>query len=275
MEVRDRCSLCGGVCSAKGSYVVLGKYDAAIASCDLCGFTFAINPIWLSDAYFSPMTSVDIGQLDRCVTYSAATKVLIEVFHNRRGRFLDFGGGYGLFVRRMRDLGYDFVWYDKKCPNLFAKGFEGVLKSSQRYEIITAFEVMEHMLNPGSDLEQILQSSKSFLFSTELLPKEFPGFGEWPYFGPEHGQHISFYSATSLKRFAAAHGKKFVTDGNSLHMITEQPISNSLFRVITNRTCASLLAQLRRRDTLLYSDFQRLRSDALKITDQRASTLIE
>jgi hypothetical protein len=187
------CNLCGGDCSSKGSYIILGKYEANVAQCKVCGFTFVIEPTWLSEAYSAAMTSVDIGHLDRCLEDSRIVKILIELFHNRRLPSLDFGGGYGLFVRRMRDLGYHFFWYDSQCPNFFAKGFEMELAEVQRYEVITAFEVVEHLVDPGAVLERILGSCKSFVFSTELLPEPFPHFAEWSYFGPEHGQHMFFY----------------------------------------------------------------------------------
>jgi hypothetical protein len=39
-------------------------------------------------------------------------------------RFIDYGGGYGLFVRLMRDAGFDYYWFDKFCDNVLSKGFE-------------------------------------------------------------------------------------------------------------------------------------------------------
>ena len=60
--------------------------------------------------------------------------------------FLDFGGGYGVFTRWMRDEGYDFFHYDQHCPNLFAPGHEADISGSVRYELATAFEVFEHIV---------------------------------------------------------------------------------------------------------------------------------
>ena len=38
-------------------------------------------------------------------------------------RFIDFGGGYGVFTRVMGNIGYDFYWRDAHRENLFAKRF--------------------------------------------------------------------------------------------------------------------------------------------------------
>ncbi len=37
---------------------------------------------------------------------------------------MDFGAGHGVFVRMMRDKGFDFFWNDIYCKNLYAKDFE-------------------------------------------------------------------------------------------------------------------------------------------------------
>ena len=65
------------------------------------------------------------------------------------GNFLDFGDGYGVFTRWMRDEGYAFFHYDQHCPNLFAPGHEADISGSVRYELATAFEVFEYIVEPA------------------------------------------------------------------------------------------------------------------------------
>ena len=267
-----RCDLCGGDCVSRGSYSILGKYEAHIAQCQECAYAFAVEPSWLEEAYSSPMTAVDMGPLHRCIEQARPARMLMEVLYRGRGRGLDFGAGYGLFVRRMRDLGYQFFWHDTHCPNLFARGFEGDLKESEHYQMITAFEVMEHLVSPNALLKSILSSSDSFLFSTMLLPEPFPSFDEWWYFGPEHGQHVSFYSRRTLRRLAETMGKRFVTNGFNLHMITSSRINRRLFEVVTNATIAALFELVWRRDSLLMSDFEAGRSAALEEISKQKMT---
>ncbi len=45
--------------------------------------------------------------------------------------FLDYAGGYGVFTRLMRDIGFDFYWHDPYTQNLFANGFEKDIKLIQ------------------------------------------------------------------------------------------------------------------------------------------------
>ena len=108
--------------------------------------------------------------------------------------FLDYAGGYGVFTRLMRDIGFDFYWHDPYTQNLFANGFEDDLKSNSKFELLTAFEVFEHLVNPKEELEKMLRFSDTIVFSTELMPQEIPDPEEWWYYGFNHGQHISFYT---------------------------------------------------------------------------------
>jgi hypothetical protein len=50
-------------------------------------------------------------------------------------------GGYGMFVRLMRDGGFDFHREDPLCDNLFAQGFDR--QDDGTFELVTAFEVFE------------------------------------------------------------------------------------------------------------------------------------
>lgn len=235
-----------------------------MAECLVCGYLFAHKPEWLSEAYSTPMTSVDQGPLNRCIENSRATKVLIELFHNRRGRYLDFGGGYGLLVRRMRDLGYQYFRHDPQCPNLFANRYDAALTASSRFEMITAFEVLEHLVDPRETIERILSVSQSFLFSTVLLPQPRPAYDAWWYFGPEHGQHVSFYSVKTLDRLARAFGKRLVSNMVDLHLITSRPVTSSVFRFVTSNPFRAAFELLHRRRSLLPSDFEQGREEAFR-----------
>ena len=80
-------------------------------------------------------------------------KTLIHFFFDAKARFIDYGGGYGPFVRRMRDLGYNFYWTDRYCQNLFAKGFVADARFSRKFELLTAVEVFEHLVDPWEEIQ--------------------------------------------------------------------------------------------------------------------------
>src|SRR5215468_658667 len=117
-----------GVCESRseniGQAIVMGKHMANYYGCTRCGFVQVANPHWLDEAYESAMTSTDIGHIWRADYLSKVTKAVIHAFNKPKGTFLDYGAGYGIAVRKMRDLGYDFRWHDKYSENVFAKGFE-------------------------------------------------------------------------------------------------------------------------------------------------------
>ena len=149
---------------------MLGRYDADYVRCDHCGFVQTVDPVWLAEAYDEAVVSTDIGSVFRCDELSKIAKTLLHAFFDPRARCLDYGGGYGLFVRRMRDLGYDFRWYDKYCRNLFAVGFDTDLATGERFELLTAFEVFEHLPDPWTEIRRMAELSDNIFFTTELVP---------------------------------------------------------------------------------------------------------
>jgi len=252
-----KCKICSSDTSAFGSATLLNKYDVHYYRCDHCGFVQTEAPYWLEEAYQTAVARSDVGLVRRNVTFAVVSRAIISFLFDLKAAFVDYGGGYGLFVRLMRDAGFDFYWIDKYCPNLFAKGFEAHPGSGEgRYELLTAFEVFEHMVHPLEEIEQMLRLSKNILFSTELIPREEPKPGEWWYYAPEDGQHISFFTLDSL----AAIGKKFrmnlYSNGRTLHLLTPKKIPASLFKLISLYPVAWVLQLFRRQPSLLERDHQ-------------------
>ncbi|MBD1852324.1 glycosyltransferase [Cyanobacteria bacterium FACHB-502] len=161
-------------------------------------------------------------------------------FFNHDAKFIDYGGGYGLFVRMMRDLGFDFYWYDKFCQNIFAKGFEADTSGLKNYELATAFEVFEHLTNPVVDISEILKCSSSILFSTELLPPSNPKPDEWWYYALGEGQHISIYTYHSLLQLAEQFNLNLYSNGRSIHLLTQEKISAHQFQSICRYSSRSV-----------------------------------
>jgi len=218
------------------------------------------DPYWLGEAYGEAITKSDVGLLSRNITFSHRSAALLYIFFDKKAKFLDYAGGYGLFVRLMRDAGFEFYWHDKFCVNLFATDLEARDLYGNQYELITAIEVFEHLANPMDEISEMFQISKNILFSTQLIPPSLPKPGEWWYYGPEHGQHISFYTPASLAVIANKFGVNFYTNKDSLHLFSEKKISPFLFRLISDPRLAVLLGRLWRGRSLLESDY----GDAVK-----------
>jgi len=249
------CKICATPTVFFGAARILGTHDVSYQRCPDCGFICTEEPYWFEEAYSSAITGSDIGLVHRNVAMAAVTKVLISTLLDSTGRFVDYAGGYGLFVRLMRDNGFDFRWYDSYCKNIFAGDFVAAPPGSERVELLTAFEVFEHLTEPWNELERMLAFSRTILFTTQLLPEPAPKPGEWWYYGLEHGQHISFYSRRALNRLAERAGLNYYTNGTSMHLFTEKRLSQTLFSLLARYKSARFVAPFFHRTSLIATDY--------------------
>ena len=113
--------------------------------------------------------------------------------------------------------------------NLVARGFEWSGETGN-VELLTSFESFEHFVNPIEELEKMLSISRNIFFSTELLPNPVPFPSDWWYYGLEHGQHVSFYTAKTLQYIAGKFGLNLHTNGIGLHLLTSKKLSDFKFK---------------------------------------------
>ncbi len=220
-----KCNICNKNASLLFKATVLNKYDVSYYRCNVCDFIQTETPYWLDEAYEHAISPLDLGYIDRNIWFSSVTSSLITKNFNVMGKFLDFGGGYGMLARMMRDKGFDFYRYDLYCDNLFCLYFDySDLEEDSKYkiELITAFEVMEHLENPLESLTHLFEQSDSILFSTELIPDSIiSSTKDWWYFIPDVGQHISFYSMKTLEKIASIFSCNLYSK-NNLHLLTKK-----------------------------------------------------
>ena len=201
------CKICRSSCNLLFNTLVLQKYNVNYFQCTSCGFIQTEEPYWLNEAYNDVIAQMDIGLVSRNLEHAIiAEKIINKCFDSNR-KFIDYGGGYGLFVRLMRDQGYNFYRQDNYCENIFASFFDVTDITNHEeiiFELLTSFEVFEHLTNPITDILKMFEYSESILFSTELQPlTKITSVNDWWYFVPETGQHISFYTLKSLQYIAA------------------------------------------------------------------------
>lgn len=225
----NKCLICGGETNILFSTRVLHKYDVSYHKCTCCGFIQSDAPHWLDEAYSDAITSMDIGLIYRNLVYSSAVENVLKTSFDYTKKFLDYAGGYGMYVRLMRDKGFDFYWDDKYCENLFAKHFTlEELEQGQKFEAVTAFEIFEHLANPLEEIEKLFGYSDSIIFSTEIVPdKELTNPGDWWYFAPEGGQHISFYTKQAFEVIASKFSCNFYSNGKDLHILTKKTLKKN------------------------------------------------
>ncbi|MCX6738751.1 MAG: class I SAM-dependent methyltransferase [Candidatus Parcubacteria bacterium] len=218
------CKICQNKTKLIFTAVILKKFTADYFHCPFCKAVQTSEPKWLKEAYSDAITKQDTGLISRNIACARLTLDIAKKCFNPKKRFLDYAGGYGMLVRLMRDGGLDFYLYDQYCQNLFAKdfGIEKLSSKKDRYELITAFEVFEHLVDPMTEIEEIFCHTDSILFSTTLLPKDKEINQKWNYLGLDHGQHIFFYSKKTLEFIAKKFHKNLYTDGKNFHLITSK-----------------------------------------------------
>jgi len=222
-EMLEICKICKTPSQEIFKAKILSKYDVSYFYCNSCGFLQTEEPYWLEESYKASITTSDTGGLLRSLALAETCSLLIYFIFDKNARYLDFAGGYGIFTRRMRDIGFDFYWQDRYTPNLLAKGFE-YTEDVGPVELVTSFESFEHFSDPIGEIEAMLSLSRNILFTTELLSYPVPQPKEWHYYGLHHGQHISFFSDRTLRFIADIYGLKLYSV-HPVHILTEKSLN--------------------------------------------------
>lgn len=260
------CNICENRSKFIFNAIVLNKFNVSYYKCTECGFIQVETPYWLSEAYSEAISSLDVGLVQRNLDLSNFTEDLIKNNFSYKAKFLDYAGGYGLFVRLMRDKGFDFYRQDSFCKNIFAIHFDiEDLPELPKFELITTFEAFEHFINPVDEITKMFKLSDSILFSTEVQPsKTINSVEDWWYFVPEGGQHISFYTLKSLELISKYFGCNFYSNGSNLHIFTLKKFDNNTFmrkKSFLNRLLLRLLKIYKSKfklESLLQSDFNKI-----------------
>lgn len=251
---------CCRLCGAQSRFTFRQQLlDHAVAyfDCNECGYFQTESPHWLERAYASAINDVDTGILWRNQLNVKRVLMTLLAFNRLQGQVVDHAGGYGILVRLLRDAGVDARWRDKYCDNLLARGFEAL---SLNADLLTAFEVFEHLEHPLEELKALLAQAPQVLISTELLQQDGTPARDWWYLGPEHGQHIGFFRRRTLAWMAQQLNCHFATDGRSLHVFSRTPVPRRWLPMQRLHRFAKLFTKGRLQPRVL-ADFEALRRE--------------
>ncbi|WP_167881916.1 class I SAM-dependent methyltransferase [Leptospira jelokensis] len=258
----------------------MGKYTSSLYQCNNCDFLQLDKVIWLQEAYRESISITDTGIVARNIDLSRKLLVLLSSISSKsntnyfvlmffrlffkkilsrkltrfNGKILDFGGGYGLLVRILRDFGLDAYWTDPYSINLFSKGFEGSLKNS--YNCIVSFEVLEHLLEPNLHFENILKdrNPQFFIFSTQLYGEQVPE-QDWWYFSFLTGQHISFYNQKTLAYIARKFDYQSYSINQNFHIFSKVKLNINLIKFMVERADIFYRYAQDKYESLTWSDY--------------------
>ena len=259
-----KCKVCGNNTDLFGNARILGKYDVSYYRCNRCRLIQTEEAYWLHEAYSSTITRSDIGLIGRNLQMAGVTSKLILTCFDPGAKFIDYGGGYGMFVRLMRDNGFDFHRYDPLCENLFAAGFDA--QPDTKYSLLTAWEVFEHLTDPLAEIEKMLSFSRTLFFSTLLLPSCPKPLEDWWYYGLEHGQHVAFYSTKTLQVISEELGLKLHYSNGVVHLMSDREINPLLIKITFNHRYRFLRRWFVKKqpDSLLQQDFHKITGKELQ-----------
>lgn len=248
------CRVCGAASRWVFAQPVLGQ-SVDYFDCPACGYVQTETPSWLEAAYQTVIDTLDTGIMSRNLRNAAHVVLTLAAFGKLDRPVLDYAGGYGILVRLLRDTGVEAYWTDKYCENLLARGFE---RSDERYELVTAFEVFEHLEHPLEELRAMLDIAPTVLFSTDLVTTRETPPPEWWYYGPEHGQHIGFFRVRTLTCLAEHLDCTYRTDGRTLHVFSRGTIPGYWLPLQRALWLSKLVARFRLKSKVM-SDYELLR----------------
>src|ERR1019366_7601283 len=256
------CKICNSQTQIIFNKLVLNKYNVNYFQCNSCNFIQTEDPYWLNEAYQNVITSLDIELISRNLYLLENIPPVIDKCFPESSTMLDYGGGYGIFVRMMRDKGYQFFRQDIYCENLFAKYFDITENPDLKIDIVTAFEVFEHLSDPLIEIEKMLAYSDNIIFSTLLIPQNVNELKNWWYITPQTGQHIAFYSIQSLQLIAVKYQLNFYSNNQNLHFFSKRKIENKIIqeifypqKTILDRIVNKFKKRVKSRPSLLQKDY--------------------
>jgi hypothetical protein len=246
------------VCKSKNIKKVfearLLQYDVSYFECETCLYVQTEKPYWLEQAYSSAISGTDTGIVERNYKCAKRATNVCALLNIQNQPIVDHAGGYGLFVRSMRDIGFNTFWQDKYCQNLFARGFE-YEKKKEKVALLTAFEVFEHLDEPLENIHDMFEQADNILFSTLLIPEPTPKAEDWWYYCRTHGQHIGFYRKKTLMYLAKKYNKNLYSCNSEIHLFSEKKISNVFYMALMKFYNLFFIFTKRRVSSKIWNDY--------------------
>lgn len=200
-------------------------YEVAYYECTGCRSLQTEQPYWLDQAYRTQDLTIDIGRAQRNVLNSMLCAYILEHLGVRNEEpCLDWGAAEGLYVRLMRDRGFNYFCYDKyRQPLYVSEHFSVGTPTAVAPVVLTAIDVFEHLAEPAQELAGIFALKPRIVLFTQECYNEQKD--DWWYLAPLCGQHVFFYSQAGLEWIANRFRYRYISL-SSLHAFVADEVWN-------------------------------------------------
>jgi N-acetyl sugar amidotransferase len=237
------------ICSSKNILILEGYERSHLVKCKKCDFVFASkkpsnNELiehynhYLRNDYLSPVTIKRYNELlDQMEKYRSTNNIL------------DIGCGVGYFLEQAKKRGwnvYGTEFTDDAVSICEEKGinmYQGVLSAdkyeSEFFDVITSFEVIEHINNPKeeiSNISKILRKKGLFYCTTPNFNSFSRRYLRDKWNNILYPEHLSYYTKQTLSKALSQFGLfpvKTLTTGISLARIQTSKKGLQLNEVVT------------------------------------------
>ena len=194
-----------------------------IVTCRICGHVYA-NPRWdpdeLMEAYASVEDALYVDEREgREKTFARHLRSIENYAGSGSGQsLLDVGAYIGVFVEIARSQGWDAQgvepsrWAVEEAESLGLPVFEGTLEAGhldgKQFDVVTLWDVIEHMDDPSAELSRIFALLKPggyiavHTMDIDSLASKMMG-SRWPWL---MDMHIHYFSRTTLTKMLEKKG---------------------------------------------------------------------
>lgn len=207
----------------RGVFLGLSGFPVYYSICNQCSFTRCdtLNS-WSEKEFIDFIYNDDYIKIDPDYVSSrplSNAQLIQNLFASSQDqiRHLDYGGGNGVLSNHLREQGWNSESYDPFPANSVR------LEEMGRFNLITAFEVFEHVPDPNTlmhQLNRLLDEEGLIVFSTLVSDQHLsPNHRiNWWYCSPRNG-HVSLFSSRSLMALAGKNAYHFGSFNESLHVM--------------------------------------------------------
>lgn len=248
-------------CDCRDYTLRIREGDFLVVRCKSCGLTFLLNPpdesAIYEDYYKIEFKGDDyredspLGHLREIFEINEQRTAFIKKFEGEVDNFkvLDIGCGSGLFLKSCKDAGLRGEGIDVSSNALkfardefglevFNKTTDELISEGKRYDVITMWHVLEHIMEPTIELRKI----KELLTPRGYLVAEVPNFNsikfklsgkKWK--GGNHPlYHRSFFTSSTLRETLIKGGFRDIKRINFSYPLSNKNFFYNLSKVVFN-----------------------------------------